>query len=160
MCEYCGCLSIPAIQMLTDEHDQALDYARALEAAARAGNARSAGVAATRLADLLELHTAVEEQALFPALTEEDPEYVGILASEHDLIAAALQGTSSGLSAADWDHRLLTAMTVLRAHIRKEQDGVFPVALATLAPADWDRLDEVRTSLNGSPCRVGAATLP
>jgi hypothetical protein len=33
---------------------------------------------------------------------------------------------------------------VLREHIFKEQDGVFPAALATLSTADWEAADALR----------------
>ena len=36
------------------------------------------------------------------------------------------------------------ALWVLREHILKEQDGVFPAALAELDPAQWDEVDAVR----------------
>jgi hemerythrin-like domain-containing protein len=44
-------------------------------------------------------------------------------------------------------------MFLLREHILKEQDGVFPAALMSLSPEQWDDLDEIRT-------RVGSALLP
>lgn len=150
MCEYCGCQAIPAIAQLTIEHDRARDHVRAAEFAAL--DADAARTAAAALARLLVVHTAVEEQALFPALTDEFPEQVQILVDEHDLIEKALGEVSrEGPPQRGWDRRLLTAMDVLRDHILKEQDGVFPAALAILGPDDWGKLDQVRE-------RVVAAT--
>jgi hypothetical protein len=33
---------------------------------------------------------------------------------------------------------------VLRQHILKEQDGVFPAALANLATSDWEAVEKLR----------------
>jgi hypothetical protein len=33
---------------------------------------------------------------------------------------------------------------MLRQHILKEQDGVFPAALANLATSDWETIEKVR----------------
>lgn len=33
---------------------------------------------------------------------------------------------------------------MLREHILKEQDGVFPAALATLGTEEWEAVDKVR----------------
>ena len=41
----------------------------------------------------------------------------------------------------------LTREHDLREHILKEQDGVFPAALANLNPEDWDALDTVWASV-------------
>lgn len=144
MCEYCGCQVIPAIERLTTEHDRALDHARDVETAARGQDANAARVAAAALADLLAPHLAVEEQALFPAIVADYPEHVRDLLDEHDLIEQSLDDMSCPQLEPGWDRRLLHAMELLRGHIRKEQDGVFPAALAILGPDDWDRLDQVR----------------
>jgi hypothetical protein len=44
-----------------------------------------------------------------------------------------------------WPHQLVETLDVLRDHILKEQDGVFPAALTTLSGADWDSVDAVRS---------------
>jgi hypothetical protein len=43
-----------------------------------------------------------------------------------------------------WPDRLAAALTILRAHIHKEQDGVFPAALASLGTADWETMENIR----------------
>ncbi len=145
MCQYCGCQAIPAIKELTDEHDRALDHIREAEFAARALDAPAAQVAAAALVDLLAPHLAVEEQALFPALADEFPDHVRGLLADHEMIEQVLDEVArAGPPADGWDTRLLSAMDLLRGHILREQDGVFPAALASLGPDEWDRLDEVR----------------
>ena len=67
--------------------------------------------------------------------------------------AGRLQGATLLAECADdvtpsdpsWPDRLMAAMAVLREHILKEQDGVFPAALANLNPDDWDAVDTIRT---------------
>jgi hypothetical protein len=43
------------------------------------------------------------------------------------------------------------ALAHLFDHILKEQDGVFPAALATLTPDDWERIGAVRRSVGRLP---------
>ena len=151
MCEYCGCQSIKAIEQLTLEHDRALDHARNLEAAARAQDSRVARQVGERLGALLAPHIAVEEQALFPLLADDFGEQIRNLQDEHELVGQALaELTGSDRPTLGWDIRLLHAMHVLRSHILKEQNGVFPAALTILEPQDWDRLDQVREDFAAS----------
>ena len=49
--------------------------------------------------------------------------------------------------------RLAEALALLREHIFKEQDGVFPEALATLGGADWEAAEAVRSRVGGSLSR-------
>jgi hypothetical protein len=48
-----------------------------------------------------------------------------------------------------WPDRLLDALAVLRAHILKEQDGVFPAALAFLSTEQWEAVEAVRARVGG-----------
>jgi len=41
-------------------------------------------------------------------------------------------------------------LALLREHILKQQDGVFPAALAALDPEQWERIEAVRTRLGAS----------
>lgn len=60
----------------------------------------------------------------------------------------AVSARARGALPADpgWPGRLAEALDVLREHIFKEQDGVFPAALATLSTADWDAVDAARVA--------------
>lgn len=148
MCEYCGCQAIPAIAQLTAEHDRALGHVRDAEIATEHGDLPTARAACAALTALLAPHTVIEEQGLFPALCDEHPDHVETLLAEHDLIERTL-GELSGvlLPEPGWADRLQEALSVLRAHIRKEQDGLFPAALTTLSARDWDEVDRVRTQV-------------
>jgi hypothetical protein len=44
---------------------------------------------------------------------------------------------------------LLGVLFLLREHILKEQDGVFPAALIALDPEQWERVEAVRTRVLG-----------
>ncbi|MGB8652352.1 MAG: hemerythrin domain-containing protein [Mycobacteriales bacterium] len=145
MCEYCGCQAIAAIELLTREHERALDHVRAVTAALRAEDQPRALEACAALAALLGPHTAVEERALFPAMHSEFPEHVSALRQEHRRIEAAIGAAlDPDERPPGWQQELSAALVLLREHILKEQDGVFPGALGILRTAQWDELERVR----------------
>jgi hemerythrin-like domain-containing protein len=101
---------------------------------------------ARQIAAVLGPHTAVEEHGLFPALTGEFGEQVAALQAEHRQIEAVLGEAATGVPADPaWPARLLTVLHLLRDHILREQDGVFPAALATLRTSEWEAVEEVRS---------------
>lgn len=147
MCQYCGCQAIRSVEELTREHDAALHDIGVGRQAAAADDRQGAARAALRLLELLGPHTAVEEQALFPAMAREHPEHVAALAAEHAVVHTALVATAlDGPHGPDWQTPFLNALDVLREHIFKEQDGLFPAALISLGAADWEAVEQVRVS--------------
>lgn len=145
MCEYCGCQSLTAIDTLTREHDLVVNLMADVRLAVAGADRDAVAALARRIAAVLAPHTEVEEHGLFPALVADFPEHVAILAAEHRRVEAVLAEAATGTPADPaWPHRLLDVLDVLRGHILKEQDGVFPAALANLSPSDWDAVDEVR----------------
>ncbi len=161
MCEYCGCQAIRSIDELTREHDAALDDIRAGRQAAAAEDRSAAARAASRLLRLLGPHTAVEEQALFPAMAREHPGHVAVLAAEHASVHAALTDAALGRGDEAWEPPFLAALDVLREHIAKEQDGLFPAALTSLSSKDWEAVEQARarvgTALPPAPAAAAAA---
>jgi hemerythrin-like domain-containing protein len=148
MCEYCGCQDVPAIAQLTSEHDDIRAVGRDAACAGRTGDHPAAVVAAKRLLELLEPHTAVEERGLFPAMAEEFAEHVASLESDHRRIEHALAEIESGGDPLDgWAERLDAALSELFDHILREQDGLFPATLSVLSPQQWDALDDVRAEV-------------
>ncbi|KAB8181564.1 hemerythrin domain-containing protein [Microbispora catharanthi] len=145
MCEYCGCQAVTAIDELTREHDLVVNLIADARTAHTAGDADAMAVIARRIAEVLGPHTEVEEHGLFPALADEFPEQIAGLEAEHRRIEAVL-GEAADATPADpgWPLRLLDALNLLRAHILKEQDGVFPAALAGLSTEDWEAVEAVR----------------
>ena len=156
MCEYCGCQALGTIEELTREHDVVINLMGEVRAAhARADTAQMAELA-RQIAAVLGPHTEVEEQGLFPALTPDFPDHVASLTAEHRRVEAALGEVADGTPADPaWPARLMEALAVLREHIFKEQDGVFPAALTTLGSADWEAAEAVRSRVGGSLSRPG-----
>lgn len=151
MCEYCGCQSLASIDELTREHDTVVNLMGDVRSARRDGDVPRMAEAARRIAAVLEPHTAVEEQGLFPALAGEFPDHMEALADEHRRVEAVLGEARSGTPAdPGWPDRLAEALALLREHILKEQDGVFPAALAGLSTQEWEEVEAVRD-------RVGSA---
>ncbi|GAA3348171.1 hemerythrin domain-containing protein [Amorphoplanes nipponensis] len=145
MCEYCGCQSVTAIDELTREHDMVVAMIGDVRAAHTAGDVPRMAELARRIAAVLVPHTEVEEHGLFPLLADEFPDHVAVLEAEHRRIETVL-GAASSATPDDpgWPRQLTEILDLLRDHILKEQDGVFPAALTTLSGADWDSVDAVR----------------
>jgi len=154
MCDYCGCQALGTIEELTQEHDLVINLMGEVRAAhARADTAQMAELA-RQIAAMLGPHTQVEEQGLFPALTPEFPDHIAGLRAEHRRVEAALSEAAAGTPADPaWPARLAKTLALLRDHIFKEQDGVFPAALATLGAADWEAAEAVRSRVGASLSR-------
>lgn len=145
MCEYCGCQSLTAIDDLTREHDAVVDLISHVRDAHRAGDTDRMARLARRIGAVLEPHTQVEEHGLFPALTDEFPEQMAALEAEHRRVEAVLEEAAAGTPRdVAWPDRLIRALDLLREHILKEQDGVFPAALAALSTEQWEAVEAVR----------------
>jgi len=145
MCEYCGCQAVTAIDELTREHDLVVGMISTVRTAHLDGDLERMADLARGIAAVLAPHTAVEEHGLFPLLAGDFPEQVARLEAEHRRVEAVL-GAADGGTPADpgWPDRLIEALDLLREHILKEQDGMFPAALTSLSGSDWDTVDEVR----------------
>ncbi len=146
MCEYCGCQAIEVIADLTAEHDRLCELSRDLSDAARSADLRAARTLTDSMRAILGPHTAVEESGLFPALAGEFPEQIAVLTGEHRAIDAGLAELAEGAPATGWADRVLAALGQLFEHILKEQDGVFPAALAALSSHDWNGVAAVRSA--------------
>jgi hemerythrin-like domain-containing protein len=141
MCEYCGCQDVEAIAELTREHDAVVNLIGDVRTAHARGDVPAIAATAQRIAAVLGPHTEVEEHGLFPLLTGDFPDQVAALADEHRRMENVLAGSPGDPS---WPQELLAALEMLREHILKEQDGVFPAALTTLTGDDWDAVDAAR----------------
>ena len=155
MCEYCGCQSVTVIAELTAEHDRVVTMIGLARAAISRGDPDGAATTAREIAAVLEPHTYVEERGLFPALADAFPEHVAALLVEHRRIEAVLaEAGDTTPGDPSWPARLVEALHLLREHILKEQDGVFPAALIDLGPDDWDRIEAVRAEYLGGECSL------
>ena len=145
VCEYCGCQAVPTIDELTREHEVVLVLLGEIRAAsARADVPLMAGLA-RQVAAVLGPHTRVEEDGLFPAMVADFADHVVDLRAEHRQVEAVLGEAVDGVPAdPGWPARLASALVLLREHIYREQDGLFPAALATLSTAEWEAAEAVR----------------
>ena len=146
MCEYCGCQALATIEELTREHDLVVNLMGEVRAAHAGADTVRMAELARQIAIVLGPHTEVEEHGLFPALTADFPEHVAALEAEHRCVEAVLADASAGTPADPaWPARLIETLALLREHILKEQDGVFPAALSSLRTADWEAAEAVRS---------------
>lgn len=154
MCEYCGCQNIDVIAELTAEHDLLRNLGADLAKAAEAQDLAAARSLAGAMLEILAPHTAVEEGGLFPAMAGDYAAQLGRLTQEHRAIDAALSAVAGDTPGADWPATTRGVLADLFDHILKEQDGVFPAALATLSPDDWEATAGVRRRVgSGLPAR-------
>lgn len=145
VCDYCGCQALDAVAILTAEHDDVSRVSAAVTGALGVGDLDLAAELCRELVAVLGPHTRVEEDALFPALSGDFPEHVTGLRGEHRAVEAALAEAAGGTPTDPaWPDRLAAALHLLREHVCKEENGVFPAALGVLTSADWERLEEVR----------------
>lgn len=148
MCEYCGCQQIATIAELTREHDAVVALVGQIQSSLQGQRLEDVAEDCQKILAILAPHTVVEEQGLFPEMTDEFPDHIEVLRSEHRQIEQVLGETTGG--APDdpaWPDRLLGALHMLREHILKEQDGVFPAALIALDPDQWERIEAVRAQV-------------
>ncbi|MFD1372188.1 hemerythrin domain-containing protein [Actinoplanes sichuanensis] len=150
MCEYCGCQEITALGELTREHDEVVGLMADVRAAHATGDIDAMAELARRIAAILGPHTVVEEEGLFPLLAPEFPDQVAVLRAEHRHVESVLNAAATTTPAdPSWPSTFVAVLDELRTHILKEQDGVFPAALTTLTPTDWDTVDAVRARTGG-----------
>ncbi len=158
MCEYCGCQEIAVIGELTREHDAVVALISQVKSSIAGQHLEDAAASCQQISSLLAPHTEVEEQGLFPEMSDDFPDHIAALRSEHRQIEKTLGEASEGVpDDPTWPDRLLGDLHLLRAHILKEQDGVFPAALAALDPDQWARIEAIRAQ-SGSTAIPPTAT--
>jgi hemerythrin-like domain-containing protein len=138
VCSYCGCCALASIAQLTAEHEQIVNLMGDVRRAMGATDATLLETATSRLTAALTRHTDGEERSLFTELRD-DPELAGhvdALCAEHVDLDSRLGRLQPGGTAAVHDLEGL-----LRRHIDKEENGLFPAAAISLDGAAWDRVD-------------------
>ncbi|MFJ9863830.1 hemerythrin domain-containing protein [Streptomyces sp. NPDC101165] len=145
MCEYCGCQALESIDQLTMEHETVVNLISRVRDAHRDGKIAYMAELAREITAVLAPHTQVEEHGLFPAMAADFPEKIAALEDEHRRIEAVLaEADGPFLTDPHWPGRLIEALDLLRDHILREQDGVFPAALALLNTEQWEAIEAVR----------------
>ena len=71
MCNYCGCRAIEPIARLTAEHEEILVLSHQIRAALARDDEAAATLLLSRLQGVLDVHDAVEELALYPAMARQ-----------------------------------------------------------------------------------------
>ncbi|WP_334314307.1 hemerythrin domain-containing protein [Streptomyces gilvifuscus] len=146
-----------AIDELTHEHGEVVTLISHVRDARRDGDAAGMAELARRITAVLLPHTQVEEHGLFPAMAMEYPDHIAALEAEHRRIEAVLSEAADGVPAdSAWPDRLLEMLNLLRNHILKEQDGVFPASLATLSTEQWEAVEAVRAEAGSALSRPSA----
>jgi hypothetical protein len=145
MCQNCGCLANTVIDELTREHDAVVGLIRTAADQMVAGRRDELAATCRAISALLAPHTAVEEEGLFRELFREFPGQLDALTGEHRQIERVLDEAANETPAdVLWPERLRDALGVLREHILKEQDGVFPAAIISLDGDQWEDVEAVR----------------
>ena len=145
MCEYCGCQEIAVIGELTREHDAVVALISRVRTSLAGQHLEDAAASCRNISAVLAPHSLVEEQGLFPEMNDEFPDHIAALIYEHRQIEKTLDEATGGVpDDPSWPDRLLGALHMLREHILKEQDGVFPAALASLDSDQWEHIEAVR----------------
>lgn len=137
MCGYCGCESIDVIGRFMREHVGVVNATGDLRRACATGDPVAVHGAVTALGALLDPHTVAEEVGLFAVLAE-DPEFtdhVRRLCDEHVELGELLGRVDRG------EHDVFPRLErALRAHIDREENGLFPAAAVAFAGPEWGRV--------------------
>lgn len=139
MCTYCGCRATPLIKQWSDEHEAIVNALGDLRRCVPTGGA-PLDEARMALRALLVPHTDLEERTLFAHLREQDEfaDAVTELCAEHEHIDAALDAVTAG------DHASYDALEhLLRRHIDKEENGIFPAAVIALTGDAWGEMEQI-----------------
>lgn len=135
MCSYCGCEAVTVVGRFMAEHVEIVNACGELRRAAVGGDRDSVEHTANRLAGLLHPHTGAEEAGLF-ALLARDEEFAGhvrSLCAEHVVLDERLARVRAG------HHEEVHAFErLLRDHIDREENGLFPAAAIAFAGPEWD----------------------
>lgn len=145
MCEYCGCRDIPLIGRLTNEHYEAVDVLGQMRQALEANDEVAFHTACESMAEHLFPHNDSEEAGLFPELLKDPyfaPTVEGLL-DDHDRFRDLVHGMLDG------DTSLYGELEeLLRTHIDKEENGLFPAIAVTLDGPTWEVVEDKTHDFN------------
>jgi hemerythrin-like domain-containing protein len=130
---------MPLIRDYIAEHDAVLDLLDGALRAIRTDDLVAAAARVNDARDTLRLHWTGEENGIFKVMAARDAEYasyVAPLVQEHRDLANFLARLD--VSEPGDQQELRTALSDLREHISKEEDGLFPASLTALDGDDWN----------------------
>jgi hypothetical protein len=146
MCSYCGCDSIEVIGRFMAEHEEIINATGKLRAAVATDDVASLMSARAVVAGLLWPHTEAEEAGLFRVMARDEvyAAHIATLCGEHEALATLLADLSPG------DTRSMARFeNVLRDHIEKEDNGLFPAAAIALGGAEWVEVHDITPHSHG-----------
>jgi len=123
------------IAKLTKEHEDIAACAYKLTAANREGDVAAGRAAAQELGNKLHPHALREENGVFAELKRDDlfTEHIEELCAEHDELDRHIDAIVAG----DLSHVPMLVL-LLKSHIDREENGLFPSALAYLSDDQWE----------------------
>jgi hypothetical protein len=123
------------IAKLNAEHDAIVNSTYALQLAFHDQDVTAATTAGRILGELLHPHTHREQVGLFAEMAKDElfTVHVASLCAEHDQLDADLAAITAGDLT-----RISTMITLLNNHIDREENGLFPAALAYLDDDQWE----------------------
>ncbi len=148
MCDYCGCRQQPAIDELSEEHEQLLEQVSQLRRLARSGSHDEvADILRVHVVPALAVHTTKEERGIFTELRRSwvADDRLDALVGEH----RAIEERIGRILAAEDDWRPLVRELAdeLSGHIVDEETDLFPYALYELTPAQWEAVESLHRGL-------------
>ncbi|MDN5769090.1 MAG: hemerythrin domain-containing protein [Humibacillus sp.] len=138
MCNYCGCRDITVVGRFMTEHEHIINHLGVLRDSLHDAERRRA--ATVTLGEHLLPHTGSEEVGLFTVLARDEvfTEHISRLCGEHQLIESLLGQISAG------ELDVFPELeTVLRDHMDREDNGLFPAAAIHLGGPEWDEVDDL-----------------
>ena len=144
MCDYCGCREQWPIEELGREHGRLTTLGRQVRAHIAANDTIGARKTFDVLVDLLDAHSAKEEQGLFAVLRAEGElvDDVAALIAEHDAIAGLI--VTDDLSFAT---KVNGVLDHLGQHIEREEHDLYPATRLALSPGGWDQVKSTHEAL-------------
>jgi hemerythrin-like domain-containing protein len=125
------------IAKLNAEHDAIVNSSYALQIACREDDVTAAKTGAKILGELFHPHTEREQSGLFAEMKADEmfTDHIASLCAEHDRLDADLAAIDAGDLT-----RVPALITLLNKHIDREENGLFPAALAYLDDTQWDKI--------------------
>ncbi|MBI4516576.1 MAG: hemerythrin domain-containing protein [Deltaproteobacteria bacterium] len=145
------------IDLLSEQHQEVLAHLAKTEEAL---GADARGNAAAALAEYLHhdvvQHFAIEEEALFPIMGRHlgyDHGPLAVMNAEHADFRRLLEGLTRGVETGDVEQQRENAhglIDLLRGHIAKEDQVLFPMAARLLGPEELGEVDQRAAALRAA----------
>jgi hemerythrin-like domain-containing protein len=134
------------IEFLGRQHQDVLERLRAIDGGTPPADGQVADVVRFLEAEVMQ-HFELEERALFPVLARHIGDTQGPLAvmnAEHATFRQLLAGLTAALRSGKLDQQQRCTrdlVALLRGHIAKEDEVLFPLALGMLSPEEISEVD-------------------